>query len=151
MSFDKDYKPGTMLFNPYNGKPRDDRDISSDPKGLLIVDTKAPMFAAKPRITLEEVREAVARGWCSDANQHKEMDEDLASSCADEVLSLIQNHRPKTTQWNAEHEKLETVLRLTVEEVMYRSGAATLRVPIKLYGVQFWIKVEAANEHLSGD
>ena len=38
--------PGTLLFNPYTGKTRDPRDISSDPKGKLIVDKNAPLTAA---------------------------------------------------------------------------------------------------------
>lgn len=38
----------TMLFNPYSGKPRDPRDIASDPSGILMLDPDEPMFAAKP-------------------------------------------------------------------------------------------------------
>lgn len=38
----------TMLFNPYTGKPRDPRDIASDPSGLLMVDPDEPILAALP-------------------------------------------------------------------------------------------------------
>lgn len=36
----------TMLFNPYNGKPRHPADIASDPSGLLMVDPDLPLRAA---------------------------------------------------------------------------------------------------------
>lgn len=32
---DQDHPP--VLFNPYTGKPRDPRDVSSDPQGVLII------------------------------------------------------------------------------------------------------------------
>jgi hypothetical protein len=37
----------TMLFNPYSGKPRDPRDIASDPAGALMVDPDEPLYAAR--------------------------------------------------------------------------------------------------------
>lgn len=36
----------TMLFNPYTGKPRDPRDIASDPSGVLMLDPDEPLRAA---------------------------------------------------------------------------------------------------------
>lgn len=33
----------TMLFNPYTGKPRNPRDIQSDPEGILMLDPDEPM------------------------------------------------------------------------------------------------------------
>lgn len=45
---------GTMLFNPFTGKPRDPRDIASDPKGILIWDGEEPMLAAPKRSNVEE-------------------------------------------------------------------------------------------------
>jgi hypothetical protein len=36
----------------------------------------------------ETVGQAVARGWCADANRHKEMDPDLAMAIVDEVVKL---------------------------------------------------------------
>lgn len=39
---------GTILFNPFTGKPRDPRDIASDPHGGLIWDGDTPLVAAKP-------------------------------------------------------------------------------------------------------
>lgn len=38
----------TMLFNPFTGKPRDPRDIASDPSGILMLDPDEPLIAAKP-------------------------------------------------------------------------------------------------------
>ncbi len=40
------------------------------------------------RYTEESVRGAVARGWCSEACQHKEMDVVLAESISQEILAL---------------------------------------------------------------
>jgi hypothetical protein len=34
----------------------------------------------------QQVREAVARGWCHEKNAHKEMDVDLADAIAAEVV-----------------------------------------------------------------
>lgn len=36
----------TMLFNPFTGKPRDPRDIASDPAGILMLDPDEPVRAA---------------------------------------------------------------------------------------------------------
>jgi hypothetical protein len=41
------------------------------------------------RITLEGVREAVARGWCAEENASKEMDADLAEAITREVYALL--------------------------------------------------------------
>lgn len=38
----------------------------------------------------QEVRGAVARGWCHDKNREKEMDSDLAEAITQEVLKLIE-------------------------------------------------------------
>lgn len=38
---------GTMLFNPFTGKPRHPADIASDPKGILVWDGEEPLRAAK--------------------------------------------------------------------------------------------------------
>ena len=37
----------------------------------------------------QQVREAVARGWCHEKNSHKEMDVDLANAIVDEVVKSI--------------------------------------------------------------
>lgn len=34
----------------------------------------------------EQVRQAVARGWCDPRNSHKEMDVDLADAITDEIV-----------------------------------------------------------------
>lgn len=39
---------GTMLFNPFTGKPRDPRDIASDPRGVLVWDGEKPLRASPP-------------------------------------------------------------------------------------------------------
>lgn len=55
----------TMLFNPYTGKPRDPRDIASDPEGKLIVDPDEPLRAASEiQITKCQFDEAW-RGKCN--------------------------------------------------------------------------------------
>ena len=41
-----------------------------------------------PEPSLESICGAVARGWCSKENSHKEMDVTLAFAIADEVLKL---------------------------------------------------------------
>lgn len=41
-----DKQKPTMMFNPYSGRPRDPRDIASDPAGLLLMDADEVMYAA---------------------------------------------------------------------------------------------------------
>jgi hypothetical protein len=41
--------------------------------------------------TIEEIRGAVARGWCAPVNSHKEMDAELASAIANEVHALLES------------------------------------------------------------
>lgn len=43
-------------------------------------------------IPIETIRGAVARGWCTPKNEHKEMDADLAEAIAIEVYTLSENH-----------------------------------------------------------
>mgnify|MGYP000370143656 CR=1 FL=1 len=45
----------TMLFNPYSGRPRDPRDIQSDPEGILRLDPDEPLLAAAPTPPAEAV------------------------------------------------------------------------------------------------
>ena len=45
----------TMLFNPYSGRPRDPRDIQSDPEGILMLDPDEPIRAAHPEPSEETV------------------------------------------------------------------------------------------------
>jgi hypothetical protein len=40
-------------------------------------------------MTQEEIRGAVARGWCHDKNAHKVMDTDLALAISEEVEKLL--------------------------------------------------------------
>ena len=53
----------TMLFNPYTGKPRDPRDIASDPAGVLMVDPDEPLrpAAREPSDLMAIAMERVAR------------------------------------------------------------------------------------------
>ena len=44
------------------------------------------------KITVEEVRGAVARGWCHPKNGHKEMDADLANAIVEQVAELLAVH-----------------------------------------------------------
>jgi len=39
--------------------------------------------------SIQEIRGAVARGWCADANRRKEMDSDLAEAISQEVFKLL--------------------------------------------------------------
>jgi hypothetical protein len=43
-------------------------------------------------INREELLGAIARGWCSEKNSHKEMDSDLALAIFDEVERQIKEH-----------------------------------------------------------
>jgi len=43
-------------------------------------------------INREELLGAIARGWCSEKNSHKEMDSDLALAIFDEVKRQIKQH-----------------------------------------------------------
>lgn len=58
----------TMLFNPYTGKPRDPRDIASDPAGTLMVDPDEPLRPAPKEpadlmaIAMERVARSAAAG-----------------------------------------------------------------------------------------
>lgn len=51
-------------------------------------DDAHPQAPVATQPTLEQIRGAVARGWCSPANAAKEMDADLALAIADEVAAL---------------------------------------------------------------
>lgn len=44
------------------------------------------------KIEMEEIRGAVARGWCHDKNSAKVMDSDLALAISDEVNKLFVEH-----------------------------------------------------------
>ena len=55
----------------------------------------------EPLISLEDIRGAVARGWCHPANEHKAMDLPLALAIADEVyvaLYAAQQPAPRMAQ-----------------------------------------------------
>ena len=43
-------------------------------------------------VNREELLGAIARGWCSEKNQHKTMDSDLALAIFDEVEKQIKEH-----------------------------------------------------------
>ena len=46
----------------------------------------------KECINREELLGAIARGWCSEKNEHKTMDSDLAFAIFDEVEKHIKEH-----------------------------------------------------------
>lgn len=48
--------------------------------------------------SISEIRGAVARGWCADANRHKEMDSDLAEAIAQEVLLMLTREQSDAPQ-----------------------------------------------------
>jgi len=48
------------------------------------------------------IRQAVGRGWCSEANQHKKMDVVLADAISNELFQITD----LTTDWHAKHPDL---------------------------------------------
>lgn len=40
--------------------------------------------------TVEEIRGALARGYCADNNTHKEVDTELLEACTQEVIKLLE-------------------------------------------------------------
>lgn len=56
-----------MLFNPYTGRPRDPRDIQSDPEGILVLDPDEPLraYATPPAADAvsEAMTDAALRAW----------------------------------------------------------------------------------------
>lgn len=56
-------------------------------------------------LTLSEIRQAVARGWCATENAHKVMDSDLAFAVANEVYEALRSTataaqgEPVATKW----------------------------------------------------
>lgn len=49
----------------------------------------AKRAAARPTLTIAEVRGAVARGWQADPNRSKEFDSDIAEAASQEIAKLI--------------------------------------------------------------
>ena len=65
------------------------------PQGLEWFNAFKEKFAeliVKECINREELLGAIARGWCSEKNSHKEMDSDLALAIFDEVEQQIKQH-----------------------------------------------------------
>lgn len=54
-------------------------------RGYIIKDAAITM-------TREELLGAIARGWCSEENKHKTMDQDLALAIFDEVEKHMKQH-----------------------------------------------------------
>ena len=46
-------------------------------------------------ITKESIRQALERGYCTKANKNKEVDVDLVSDMANEIIGLILSNPPK--------------------------------------------------------
>jgi len=55
-------------------------------------DTKFAELIVRKCINREELLGAIARGWCSEKNEHKTMDSDLAFAIFDEVEKHIKEH-----------------------------------------------------------
>lgn len=55
-------------------------------EGVHAVPANQPISGDEARA---RYRGAVARGWCSDANSHKEMDSDLAEAIVDELMKGV--------------------------------------------------------------
>ena len=70
-------------------------------------------------ITLDEIREAVARGWCHPDNENKVMDEKLALAIADEIASALLSHREAHLGYATTREMLtELAARAEVAEIV---------------------------------
>ena len=55
-------------------------------------------------IDRKKVLEAVARGWCSEKNSHKEMDVDLGEAITDEVVAALKAE-PQSASTNTGSQK----------------------------------------------
>ena len=60
---------GTILFNPFTGRPRHPSDIASDPKGLLIWDGEEPLRTAQPSQAVELSDEEIQTIYLSTYNE----------------------------------------------------------------------------------
>lgn len=57
-----------------------------------IIGFMSPTPETKNSPRIEDIQQAVARGWCSDRNLLKRMDSDLATDIADQVAALLFTH-----------------------------------------------------------
>lgn len=64
--------------------------VSSILRLALLNYADTTVMAARKTLTKEELRGAIARGWCHPANSKKEMDVDLALAIAEEVARCIE-------------------------------------------------------------
>ena len=62
---------------------------AEDPEHGFIIPEKFAELIVKECINREELLGAIARGWCSEKNEHKTMDSDLALAIFDEVEQQI--------------------------------------------------------------
>jgi hypothetical protein len=62
------------------------------------------------KVKEQQIREAVARGWCYTGNAHKEMDVMLAEAITQEVVSVIEDTEEYDTDNVEEHGCIERVL-----------------------------------------
>ena len=60
-----------------------------------IIGFMSPTPETKNSPRIEDIQQAVARGWCSDRNLLKRMDSDLATDIADQVAALLFTHPAK--------------------------------------------------------
>jgi len=72
----------------------EDGDFYSEGQSQKITDglQKFAELIVKECINREELLGAIARGWCSEKNEHKTMDADLAVAIFDEVEQQIKQH-----------------------------------------------------------
>lgn len=65
----------TMLFNPYTGKPRDPRDIASDPTGTLMIDPDEPLAAAREYHEQQSGADAARLDWLQRNFHSRQLDD----------------------------------------------------------------------------
>jgi hypothetical protein len=85
-------------------------------------------------MTIEEIRRAVARGWCAPENSAKEMDSDLAEAISQEILKLF-SHGPTGMVRLAEsllrrHRQLAALG--TINYALGSDSAVTIRAALSL-------------------
>ena len=68
---------------------------------------------------IDEIRGAIARGWCSPENSHKEMDSTLAEAISEEVLKLLE---AKFTSDNSDYTKINNGQKMDTNEIYFPNG-----------------------------
>lgn len=63
------------------------RDVTGDGEACTVPETAGPTNPIQDTRDMEAILQAIARGWCSERNQHKTMDAHLAEDIAKELFA----------------------------------------------------------------